>query len=163
MVFLEGAWGISLECHQFHRLFIILVSLLTVVHHKVTLFQGGLLSLDLSRAWSLASTCHSFFSSHRSLGVNWFSKLSTVVLAFFDGWYLRPERPWIAVDAFGQCILIRDFTIDQIPWGVTSQFACCFLPLKYPSLSHLSGGFCDPVHCWISSFMPQYSQPVLVL
>jgi hypothetical protein len=42
----------------------------------------GLLSTASSRAWTLASTRHSWLSSHRSWGVNWFSKQSSIVLAF---------------------------------------------------------------------------------
>jgi hypothetical protein len=40
MVFLEGAWGIHLECHQFRRPFSISVSLLISLSHKVLLSQG---------------------------------------------------------------------------------------------------------------------------
>jgi hypothetical protein len=40
MVFLEDAWGIHLECHQFHRPFSISVNLLISVSNKVLFFQG---------------------------------------------------------------------------------------------------------------------------
>jgi hypothetical protein len=48
-----------------------------------------------SRAWTLASTHHSWFLSHRSCCVNWIFKQSTIALAFSNGWNLRPEAPWI--------------------------------------------------------------------
>jgi hypothetical protein len=82
--------------------------------------SGGLLSTAWSRVWSLASTRRSWFSSHRSWCVNWFSKQTEIALAFSDGWNLRTEGAWMAVGALGQSLFRRDFAMGQIAWGVTS-------------------------------------------
>jgi hypothetical protein len=74
----------------------------------------------LSRASTLASTRCSWFSSHRSCGVNWISKQSAIALAFSNGWNLRPEAPWMAVGALGPSPFRRDFAMGHIAWGVTS-------------------------------------------
>lgn len=67
------------------------------------------------------STCHSWLSSHRLWGVNWFSKQSAIMLALSNRWYLTPEGPWPAVGAFC-AFFMRDFEAGYIAWGVTSQF-----------------------------------------
>jgi hypothetical protein len=84
---------------------------------------GGLLSAASSRAWTLASTRRSWFSSHKSCGVNWFSKQSAIALALSSGWYFSPKGPWIAVGALGPSLLVRDFAIGHIAWGVSSVFS----------------------------------------
>jgi hypothetical protein len=40
--------------------------------------------------------------------VNWFSKQSTIALAFSDGWNLRPNGPCILVSGLGRTLLRRD-------------------------------------------------------
>jgi hypothetical protein len=75
---------------------------------------GWVLSTVSSRAWTLASTRRSWFSSHSSCGVNWISKHSAIALAFSDGRNLRPEAPWIAVGALGPSLLRRDFAMGHI-------------------------------------------------
>jgi hypothetical protein len=87
------------------------------------ILSEGSLSTASSRAWSLASSRHSWFPSHRSCGVNWFSKQSAIALALSTGWYFRPKRPWMAVGALGPSLFVRDFAIGYIAWGVYSVFA----------------------------------------
>jgi hypothetical protein len=87
--------------------------------HDLILAGGGLFTAS-SRARTLASSCHSWFSSHKSWCVNWFSKKSAIALAFSDEWKLRPEGPWIAVGVLGPCPFRRDFAMGQIAWDVTS-------------------------------------------
>jgi hypothetical protein len=53
------------------------------------ILSGGL----MSTASSGASTRRSWFSSHKSWGVNWFSKLSVNALAFSDGINVRLKKP----------------------------------------------------------------------
>jgi hypothetical protein len=93
-------------------------------------FSIGMLSTDASRAWTVVSTCPSWFWSHRTRDVNWFSKQSAIALAFSFGWYVIPEGPRIAVGAFGQFIFIRDFAIGHRAWGVASQFPN-FVPHRF--------------------------------
>jgi hypothetical protein len=45
-------------------------------------FPSGVPSTDASRAWTVGSTCHSWFSSHRSRVMNWFSEQCAITLAF---------------------------------------------------------------------------------
>jgi hypothetical protein len=47
---------------------------------------GGSLSAASSRTWTIASTRRSWFYSHRSWGVNRFSKQSAIALALSTGW-----------------------------------------------------------------------------
>jgi hypothetical protein len=162
MVALEGAWGINLEVHQFHRSFIISWILLISVRHRVLSFEGGFLSTVSSRACTLASTCRSWFSSHGSCGVNWISKQSAIAFAFSDGRNLRPEALWIAVSALCPSLVRRDFAMGHIAWGVTSA-----LPIFVSHRSgaffsgHASDSFRDPIDCrftcWIPCFLPQFS------
>jgi hypothetical protein len=58
-----------------------------------------------------------------------------------NGLNLRPTGPWIAVGAFGP-LLIRDFAIDQIAWGVASQF-----PIL---VSHRSSAFLRVIRLMVS-------------
>jgi hypothetical protein len=53
--------------------------------HGLTLSRG-LLSMVSSRAWTLVFTRRSWFSSHKSWGVNRFFKRSAIALAFSNGW-----------------------------------------------------------------------------
>jgi hypothetical protein len=87
--------------------------------HSHILSEG--LSTASSRAWTLASTCHSWFSSHKSCSVNWFSKQSAIAVPFSRGRNFRPKEPWIAVGALGPPFLMRYFAMGHITWGVTSQ------------------------------------------
>jgi hypothetical protein len=59
--------------------------------------QGHKVSHKNAFRWSLTvlSTLRSWFSSHRSCGVNRFSKQSAIALALSTGWYCRPIRPWM--------------------------------------------------------------------
>jgi len=84
-------------------------------------FLGWLSSMASSRARTWTSTCHSWFSSHRLCGVNWFSRQSAVTLAFSNWRNLRTKGPWIVVGAFGLSLSIRDFARGQNAWDVTSQ------------------------------------------
>jgi hypothetical protein len=84
------------------------------------ILSGGLLSTASSRVWPLASTQRSWFSSHRSWCVNWFSKQSAIALAFSNGWNLRPEGLWMAVGALGPSLFRRNFAMGQKAWGGTS-------------------------------------------
>jgi hypothetical protein len=52
--------------------------------HGLT-FSGGSLTTATSRAWTVASTCRSWFSSHSLYGVNCFSKQSAIASALFTG------------------------------------------------------------------------------
>jgi hypothetical protein len=87
------------------------------------IISRGLLSTASSRAWTLASTRHSWFSSHKSCGENWFSKQSAIALVFSSIRNCRPEEPWLAVGAPGSLLLMRNFAMGHIPWGVMSQLA----------------------------------------
>jgi hypothetical protein len=51
------------------------------ISHGVILW-GRLLSTFSSRAWTLASTRHLWFSSHKSCIANWIPKISAIVLDF---------------------------------------------------------------------------------
>jgi hypothetical protein len=55
--------------------------------------------------------------------VNWFSMQSAIALASSSGWYFRPKKKWIAVGALGPSLLVRDFAIGHIAWGVSSVFS----------------------------------------
>jgi hypothetical protein len=58
-------------------------------------------------------TCRTCFSSHRSSDVNWFSKQSTITLAFSSGWYAIPKsRP---LEDFLALITCSPFTIRGEP------------------------------------------------
>jgi hypothetical protein len=140
---LEGCWGIHLECHQFRRSFSISRNLLITVSHMVLSFEGDCLFTASSRAWTLAFTRRSCFSSHKSCCVNWFSKQSAITLAFSDEWNLRPEGPRIAVGALGPSLFRRGIAMGHIAWGVISE-----LPnfVSHRS-SHSSDWFRDPVNC----------------
>jgi hypothetical protein len=81
---------------------------------------GGLLSAVSCRARTAASTRRLWFSSHKSCGVNCISKQSAIALAFSDGRNLRPEVPWIAVDALGPSLSRRHFAMSHIVWSVAS-------------------------------------------
>jgi hypothetical protein len=85
-------------------------------------FHNGVLSTDASRDWTLVSTCRSWFLSHRSWDVNWFSKLSAVMLAFSFRWYVVSNGPCTVVGAFGSSSFKSDYAIGHRPWSVTSQF-----------------------------------------
>jgi hypothetical protein len=84
------------------------------------ILSEGLLCTASSRAWTLAPTRRSWFPSHRSWCVNWFSKQSAIALAFSDGWNSRSEEPWMAVGELGPFLFGRDFAVGQLAWGVTS-------------------------------------------
>jgi hypothetical protein len=88
--------------------------------HRIT-FSSVVSSTDASRGWTLVSTHRSWFSSHRSWDVKWFSKQSAVMLAFSFRWYVILEGPWRATGAFGPFLFINDFAIGHRAWGVTSQ------------------------------------------
>jgi hypothetical protein len=45
---------------------------------QVLTYSMGVASTGVTRAWTLASTCCSWFSSHRSWDVNWFPKQSAI-------------------------------------------------------------------------------------
>jgi hypothetical protein len=78
------------------------------------ILSGGSLSSASSRAWTLALTHLSWFSSHRSCGVNCFSKQSAIALALSTGWYFRPKRPWMAVGALGPSVSVRDLAMGHV-------------------------------------------------
>jgi hypothetical protein len=61
------------------------------VFHTALLFSDGVSSTDVSRAWTLVSSCRSWFSSHRSWDANWFCKQSAIALAPLFGWYVIPK------------------------------------------------------------------------
>jgi hypothetical protein len=73
--------------------------------HDLT-FPHRVSSADASRAWTLVSIYCSWFLSHRSWDLNWFSKQSTVVLAFWFRCYVIPKGP--SVHPFSW-----DFTIGK--------------------------------------------------
>jgi hypothetical protein len=128
MASLEGAWGIHLECHQFRRLFVISRNLF-----------GGSLSAASNRAWAQDSTHHSWLSSHRSWGVDWFSEQSAVALVFCIGCSLRPEGRWIAFGASGPSLFRRDFAVmGHIARSVTSEL--------HIFVSHRSRAFLRVIH-----------------
>jgi hypothetical protein len=52
-------------------------------------FSKGVLSAASRSAWSVASTHCLWFPSHKSCGVNWFSKCSAVLVAFSRGSYFK--------------------------------------------------------------------------
>jgi hypothetical protein len=81
------------------------------------------LSSASSRAWTLASTRSSWFSSHMSCGVNIFSKESAIALALSTGWNLSTEAPWMAVGALGPSLFVTDFPMGHIACGFSSVFA----------------------------------------
>jgi hypothetical protein len=70
-----------------------------------------------------AASRRSWFSSHRSCGVNYLSKQSAIVLAFPNGWNFIPKGPWIAVGALSPSLFVRSFSMGQFAWGVTSDLA----------------------------------------
>jgi hypothetical protein len=67
--------------------------------------------------------CCSLLSSHKSYGVNCFSRQSAIALALSEGWYFRPKGQWMAVGALGPTLFMRDFALDRTAWGVTSALA----------------------------------------
>jgi hypothetical protein len=83
-------------------------------------FPNGMSSSNASIAWTV--TRRSWFSSHRSWAVNWFSKQSAIALAFSFWWYVIPKGQWTAVDAFDPSLFINDSAIGHRACGVTSQF-----------------------------------------
>jgi hypothetical protein len=86
-------------------------------------FSKGVSSTDASRAWTLASTRRSRFSSHRS-HERWIGFLNNLQSRWLSlsGNYVIPKGPWTAVGASGPSLFIRDFAVGHIDWGVTSQF-----------------------------------------
>jgi hypothetical protein len=72
-----------------------------------------------SSTWTIASTCRSWFSSHKSWGVNCFYEQSAIALALSRNF--RPKGPRIAVGAHDQSLIKRNFAMGHILWGVTSQ------------------------------------------
>jgi hypothetical protein len=120
-VILEGARVILLGCREIHRHRLILVFLSAFGRHRTLLFRG-LLSAVSSRTWIIAFSLRSWFSSPTSWIVNCYSKRSSVALALSIQWMMRPEGPWIVVNALGPSHFKRDFWIDQVVGGVTSQF-----------------------------------------
>jgi hypothetical protein len=86
------------------------------------IFTNGVPSTDASRAWAVVSTCRSWLLSPRSWDVKWICKQSAVTTALYFGWHVIPKGPWRAVGAFGPSHFIRDFTIGNRAWGVTSHF-----------------------------------------
>jgi hypothetical protein len=101
-------------------------------------FPNRVSSTDASRAWTLGSTCHSQFLSHRSWDVSWFSKQSAITLAFSFRWYLIPKGPWTVVGVFGPYLFICDFIISNKAWSGTSQFPTFFLIFKECTLLCIS-------------------------
>jgi hypothetical protein len=89
--------------------------------HGLT-FTNGVAYMDASRAWTVVSICRSWFSSHRSWDVNWFSRQSAITLAFSFRWYVILRGPGTAVGTFGPSLFISDFIAGHRAWGVTSQF-----------------------------------------
>jgi hypothetical protein len=131
------SWKLSeafILCHQFHRSFAV---------------SGGSLS-TASRSWTLASTRRSWFSSHRSCGVNCFSKQFAIALAFSDGWNVIPKGPWIAVGALGPSLFMRSFGMGHFVWGVISVSYFLFPLFECPFVGHASNCFRDPIklHPW---------------
>jgi hypothetical protein len=94
--------------------------------------SNGVSSTDASRAWTLVSTRHSWFSSHRS---HWFSKQWVIALTFSFEWYVIPKAQWTAVDALGPSLFISGFAIGHRAWGVTSVL---YFPLKAPVTSYMT-------------------------
>jgi hypothetical protein len=133
---------------------------------KICISQGltlpeGVLSASSCSAWTLASTRYLWFSSHKSCSVNWFSKQSSIMVDFTRGWYLRTKGSWIAIGAFDPSLLMKDFAIGHIAWGVTSVPYFHFPPFKCLTPGHFSDGFRDTPDCsftsWIPGFWPQFS------
>jgi hypothetical protein len=125
--------------------------------HGLTL-SGGLLSTASSRAWTLASSRRSWFSPHKSWGVNRSSKQSAIALASSVEWNLRPEEPRIAVGALAPSLLM---TFCNRPDCLGCDLAVpysCFPPFKFLFPSHSPDAFSDPVNCrtacWFLGFMP---------
>jgi hypothetical protein len=81
-----------------------------------------------SRDWTLASTCHLSFSSHRACGVNWCFKQSAIASASSTGWN-RSERQWMAVGASGPTLFVRDLAM-----GHTAEVFSQCLPVLFPIL-----------------------------
>jgi hypothetical protein len=92
VVILEGALGIHLECHQFHRPFSVSVIVLKL-HGLIS--SGGSLSTASNWVWTSVPTCGSWLSLHKSCGVNCFSKQSAFVLAFSNGRNFSPKGQWM--------------------------------------------------------------------
>jgi hypothetical protein len=68
--------------------------------------------------------------------MNWFSKQSTIALAFSLGWYVIPKGPWTSAGTFGPSLFISDFATCHVAWGVTSQFPTFFPTLNCHSMGH---------------------------
>jgi hypothetical protein len=129
--------------------------------------SGGSVSTASSRAWTLASTRLSWFSSHRLCGVNWFSKQSAITLALSIGRYLRPKGPWMAVGALGPSLCVRNFAMGHIAWGVSSVFDRTVSHRSSAFFSgHTSNCFWDPIYCpftfWIPGFLPKFPHLFLI-
>jgi hypothetical protein len=122
MVFLEGAWSIRLEYHQFNLPFFNFKEFIIFCKPHGLTFSGRSLTTATSRARTVASTCRSWFSSHSLCGVNCFSKQSAIELALSPGWNFGPEGPWMAVGALGPSLFAMDFAMGHISWDVTSVF-----------------------------------------
>jgi hypothetical protein len=71
--------------------------------------SGGSLSAASSRSWTLASTRCSWFSSHKSCGVNWCFKQSAIYLLLCSGFIF-----WMIFNAHLHHVL---YIIDADPLG----------------------------------------------
>jgi hypothetical protein len=85
---------------------------------------SGVLSAASSRAWTLASTRRSWLSSHKSCGVNWFSKQTAMhwpspaeeILGLKGREY--QSVPLVHIPLY---VFRRNFAMGHILWGVTWQ------------------------------------------
>jgi hypothetical protein len=118
------------------------------------------ISVNLIIYVCLVSTCCSWFSSHRSWDVNWFSKQSTVALAYPFRWYVIPRGPWRVAGAFGPFLFYKRFCSrsQSLRCDLTVAYFC-FAPLECHLTGHSSDDFGDQIKCrficWIPGYLPQ--------
>lgn len=132
VVFLEGAWGIHLECSQYHKHFSILKVCIDFYIWDCLTFPRGIVICGFEQ--SLNCSLHPLFMMLVTQVVvvvveDWFSKPSTITLVFSNGRYFRPKISWIAGGAFGPYVFIRDLAIGQLfeLWPHASHHSFVFL------------------------------------
>jgi len=149
-----------------------------LVHHEALLFQGDCRPRPQTRAWPRASTRRSSFSSHKSCGMNWFSRHSATALTS-NG---RNMRHWCLLSSplnkgfrkESDCMWC-DLTLVLFVSNRSSAFLLCILWIVLvtqlsavlhagsPVSWHNYHSFCPIAHysipkvgvCMLSAYMPR--------
>jgi hypothetical protein len=160
MVDLESAWGIHLECHQFHRPFSISRILLFYVRHRVLSFEGGSCLRFLVELDSLRLTFMRFVKQIMWCELNF----QTVSNNFgflrrgkFEAWSTMNSIwcPWSIPCKEG--LRNRPYSL----WCDLRITYFCFPHFKWLFTGHSPDIFGDPIDCrftcWIPCLFPQFS------